>query len=79
MKEDPTMTMATTNEMTVEEVADRVGKKPLAVRKWIRKGLRGPNGSRIKLAARKIGSTWLVTPAALDDFSRKLTEAALSK
>lgn len=74
--------VATENKpLTVEEVAAMATppRKPQQVVKWIKKGLAGPNGSRIKLKASKLGQTWSVDPPDLAEFIRRLTEAALAK
>jgi len=66
---------AVANEITADLAAKRCGVKPKQVVRWIKIGLKGGT----KLKARKLGRTWLIEPADLDEFSRKLTEAALAK
>lgn len=66
--------------LTVQEAADREGVDPETVGRWIRIGIQDKStGGANRLAARKKGGRWRINPTDLDEFSRRLTEAALSK
>lgn len=66
--------------ISLQRAARRAKVTRRTVLNWIREGLSGTKGGdRIKLKAARVGSKWLVDPADLDDFSRRLTEAALAK
>lgn len=52
---------------------------PSTVWRWIRKGLEGIEGERIKLEVIYVGSRPFVTPNAIDDFSQAVTYAKLER
>ncbi len=52
---------------------------PSTVWRWIRKGLEGIDGERIKLAVVYAGSRPFVTSDAIDEFFRAVTEAKLER
>lgn len=52
---------------------------PSTVWRWIRKGLEGIDGERIKLAVVYAGSRPFVTPHAIDEFFQAVTEAKLER
>lgn len=43
------------------------------IRKWITDGVTAADGSRVRLAAKKVGVGWVVTPAAIDAFVEALS------
>jgi hypothetical protein len=47
--------------------------------RWIRKGLEGLDGERIKLAVTYVGNRPMVTHNAVDDFFQAVTEAKLER
>ena len=47
--------------------------------RWIRKGLEGLDGQRIKLSVVYVGARPFVTQAAIDQFFQALTEARLER
>ncbi len=72
-------TTAEKKQLTVPQAAKREKVDPETVGRWIRLGIQGRSGETIRLSARKRGGRWVINPADLDDFSRRLTEAALAK
>jgi hypothetical protein len=63
----------------IRAAAERVRVSARTVWSWIQEGIATKTGERIRLKASKLGHKWEIDPADLDEFSRKLTEAALSK
>jgi hypothetical protein len=52
------------------------GGKPVhfsTVWRWVTRGVRGPNGERIRLAALRLGSRWVTSALAIQQFAEKLT------
>ena len=44
------------------------------IRRWVAKGVRGPNGSRIRLQARKVGGVWYTSKTWLAEFEEACTQ-----
>jgi hypothetical protein len=44
--------------------------------RWILRGVRGPDGRRVKLRAWRFGARWMTTPAAAEEFVRESVTAA---
>jgi hypothetical protein len=62
--------------LTIGEVAGRVGKDPKTVWRWVRFGIKS-RGTVVRLMAIKIGREWMVNPADLAGFLRRLTDASV--
>jgi hypothetical protein len=41
--------------------------------RWITQGVRGPGGQRVRLDALRVGSRWVTSARALQDFAETLT------
>jgi hypothetical protein len=66
-------------ETACKSVPGRCGEKPLHLStmfRWIVKGVQGPDGSRVRLEAVKLGSRWMTTRQALQRFAERLTPRA---
>jgi hypothetical protein len=68
------MSTVATKPLTKYKAARKAKVTPRTIHNWITVGLRG-----VQLKATKAGAKWLIDPADLDDFYRRLTEAALSR
>jgi hypothetical protein len=55
-------------------LSERVGRRvaPSTVIRWILRGLQAPDGTRVRLAATRIGSRWYVDEPALEEFLRRM-------
>ncbi|MBP3959528.1 DUF1580 domain-containing protein [Gemmata sp. G18] len=47
---------------------------PATLTRWILKGVKGLNGTRVKLEALRVGCRWLTSEAALQRFTESLSE-----
>jgi excisionase family DNA binding protein len=70
---------STVSGLSIATAAKRAGVTARTVWAWIHEGVADKSGERVHLKASKLGRKWLIDPADLDEFSRRLTEAALSK
>lgn len=52
---------------------------PSTIWRWVRKGLEGADGERIKLEVIYVGNRPFVTRNAIDDFFQAVTEAKLER
>jgi hypothetical protein len=59
--------------LTVAEIGVELHVHPSAVTRWILRGLRRPDGSRIRLEAIRAGGTWRIRPSALHNFLGAMT------
>src|SRR5262245_50867931 len=46
---------------------------PSTVFRWVTTGVRGPDGSRVRLDGARVGGRWMTSVEALDRFARALT------
>jgi molybdenum-dependent DNA-binding transcriptional regulator ModE len=56
--------------LSTAEIARRLGTTVPRVAIWIRTGVNGPGGARVRLDARKIGGRYRATEAAVEAFMR---------
>lgn len=69
------MATATARPLTIDLAAKKAGVTPRTVWNWIHDGLAGG----VRLKASKLGAKWVIERADLEEFSRRLAEAALAR
>jgi hypothetical protein len=57
----------------LEEAASVVKVHFTSVYRWVLRGVPGPDGQRVRLAAVKLAGRWLTTRAALQEFAERTT------
>src|SRR5262245_43532573 len=50
---------------------------PSAILRWVTEGLKMPDGSRLRLRARRVGMKWMTSQEWLDEFLDTYTRASL--
>jgi allophanate hydrolase subunit 2 len=73
------MNATDTSPLSIAGAAQKAKVSTRTIFSWIQDGIATKNGDRIQLKATKKGGRWEIDPPDLDEFSRKLTEAALAK
>lgn len=70
------MTLAERYPMKMCVLARRLKKNTEVANRWITRGVRGPDGSRVRLAGVKVGGVWHTSEDAFDAFVAATTGGA---